>query len=557
MRKGIAARITRQNAVFIEALHRGARLAANVKTGGEIMSSTRIGGIARVGAAAVLASSPAAISAGSVRISEVRVDQPSSDLDEYFELAGPPDASLNGLAYIVIGDGPAANSGVIEEVTDLGGRSLDGNGRFVAAEPTFSLGTADLVTELNFENGDNVTHLLVSGFSGGVGDDLDIDDDGGFDATPWSEIVDSVALIDTPGSGDWFYSPTRVGPDKTGPPFHIYRCSPSLVWRVGPPDPAGGDDTPGAENPPCPCLGDLDGSGAVDALDLDALLDAWGPCIGCPADFNRDVRVGAPDLVFLLESWGPCPSAPAPGQVDLFDQAIAVDATDEDAADLGLVVTHLYATGEGVSVGDTLVAVGGAGIDAISAEFFQEPIFGGSLPPNSFFFQFEPALRYDTFVTINRLADDDSTTVSPGLSMDAAGVHGDWFTVTPGSQADAVDISAVTGNPGQAGVLIAQLTLVPCVAPPDSDPARPGYRGAVTLYTSASDGGTFAGQEVGVQFPTCPADTDIDGTVGIVDFLALLEWWGVCPCCRADIDGGGAIGVTDFLVLMEAWGSCP
>ncbi|MHC4826430.1 MAG: hypothetical protein ACYTEY_07730, partial [Planctomycetota bacterium] len=58
----------------------------------------------------------------------------------------------------------------------------------------------------------------------------------------------------------------------------------------------------------------------------------------------------------------------------------------------------------------------------------------------------------------------------------------------------------------------------------------------------------------------CPADTcpwdcgDGDGTVGIVDFLAMLaQWGGPGPC---DFDGGG-VSVTDFLLLLAHWGDCP
>jgi hypothetical protein len=521
------------------------------------MSTTSCACLAGVCAVAVIASPAPAAFDENIGISEVRIDQPGSDLDEFFELAGPADAPLDGLAYIVIGDGTAGNNGVIEEATGLGGHSLDGGGLFVAAEATFGPGTADLITPLNFENGDNVTHMLVAGFTGTIGDDLDTDDDGVLEATPWVEILDSVALIDTAGSGDRVYCATRLGPDGNGPPFHIHRCSPSLVWRIGPQDPAAGDDTPGAENPSCPCLADLNATGTVDAVDLEELLDAWGSCVGCAADFNADTLVSPPDLAFLLESWGPCPSAPAPGTADLFDETIAVDATDQDAADRGLVVTHLYATGDRVVVGDTLLAVGSADIDAVSAAFFQEPIFGGSLPPDSFFFQFEPALRYDTFVTMNRLADDANTTGAPGLFMDPARISGDWFAVPGDGQAEAVDISGVTGNPGQAGVLIGQLTLVPCEPSSGHGAARPAYGGALTLYTSASDGGTFGGVEVRARFPVCPADVDADGSVGITDFLALLSGWGACPCCRGDTDGDGVIDITDFLAVVEGWGPCP
>ena len=47
---------------------------------------------------------PAFAGGGDVIINEIRIDQPGSDVDEYFELAGAPGTSLDGLTYIVIGD---------------------------------------------------------------------------------------------------------------------------------------------------------------------------------------------------------------------------------------------------------------------------------------------------------------------------------------------------------------------------------------------------------------------------------------------------------------------
>ncbi len=180
-----------------------------------------------------------------LEISEIRIDQPGSDVDEYFELSGPP-GSLDGLTYLVIGDS-SAGSGVIEAVVDLSAHAIPGSGYFVAAESSFSLGTANLTTSLNFENNDNVTHMLVRDFSGANGDDLDGDDDGTLDVTPWAEIVDWVSLVETPGSGDHYYSPKTVGPDGSFVPAHVFRCPGS--WEIGDFDPSGGQDTPGAANP--------------------------------------------------------------------------------------------------------------------------------------------------------------------------------------------------------------------------------------------------------------------------------------------------------------------
>jgi hypothetical protein len=55
------------------------------------------------------------------------------------------------------------------------------------------------------------------------------------------------------------------------------------------------------------CLADIDGDGRVDAADLGAALDAWGPCgADCLADLDGDGRVDAADLAILLGAWGGC-----------------------------------------------------------------------------------------------------------------------------------------------------------------------------------------------------------------------------------------------------------
>lgn len=182
-----------------------------------------------------------------ISLNEIRIDQSGTDVDEFFELFGTAGASLDGLSYVVIGDG-AGGSGVVEAVVDLSGFSIGDDGFFVGAESTFTLGTADFVGNLNFENSDNVTHMLVRDFTGAEGDDLDTDDDGVLDIEPFSEVVDSVALIETVGSGDQVYSETTVGPDGTFVPGHAYRSPDGDGdWEIG--DFGGSDDTPGAANP--------------------------------------------------------------------------------------------------------------------------------------------------------------------------------------------------------------------------------------------------------------------------------------------------------------------
>lgn len=191
-----------------------------------------------------------------ISINEIRIDNTGTDTDEYFELAGQAGASLDGYTYLVIGDG-TGGSGVIENVTDLTGQSIQADGLLAvhdsdnASIPGGTCGGYDLVDfGLSFENSDNVTHLLVFGFVGANGDDLDTNDDGTLDSQPWSQLIDSVALIETVGTGDLVYSNNQVGPDGTFVPGHVYFCA-GTGWVIGPFSNCA-EDTPGSANINCP-----------------------------------------------------------------------------------------------------------------------------------------------------------------------------------------------------------------------------------------------------------------------------------------------------------------
>ena len=181
-----------------------------------------------------------------VDISEIRIDQVSTDNDEYVELKGTPAASLAGLTYLVLGDGASDNGGTIEEVTSLSG-TIPGSGFFVVAEATFTVGLANQTTDLNFENDDTVTHMVVTGFTGSDGQDLDTNDDGTFDVVPWTSIVDVVAVIKD--ATDPSYGPPNVGPIAAAvPPAHVFLCN--AGWLMGGTSSQAPDteDTPGAPN---------------------------------------------------------------------------------------------------------------------------------------------------------------------------------------------------------------------------------------------------------------------------------------------------------------------
>jgi hypothetical protein len=70
------------------------------------------------------------------------------------------------------------------------------------------------------------------------------------------------------------------------------------------------------------------------------------------------------------------------------------------------------------------------------------------------------------------------------------------------------------------------------------------------------ESGTTIGNAFIVIRLSCPWDCgDSDGTVGVVDFLAMIAQWGqIATTC--DFDGDG-VSVVDFLALLATWGPCP
>jgi hypothetical protein len=176
------------------------------------------------------------VQAQGLRIVEIRIDQPGPDLDEFFELAGPPGASLEGISYVVLGDDDVdleRGCGIVEERVDLSSLRLGADGLLCVAEPLARC-TVTERRSLNFENNDNVTHLLVRGCTARVGDDLDRDDDGQLDVQAWDEVLDAVAIDEGRSvqcAGDeHVYAAQSVLPQGAFSAGHIRRCGD--VWQA-------------------------------------------------------------------------------------------------------------------------------------------------------------------------------------------------------------------------------------------------------------------------------------------------------------------------------------
>lgn len=54
-----------------------------------------------------------------------------------------------------------------------------------------------------------------------------------------------------------------------------------------------------------PALGDVNGDGSINVIDLLAVINSWGPCSPtCAADMNADGVVNVIDLLMVIENWG-------------------------------------------------------------------------------------------------------------------------------------------------------------------------------------------------------------------------------------------------------------
>lgn len=132
-------------------------------------------------------------------INEFVANHTGTDTNEYVEVFGDPDTDYS--AYSILQLEGDTSKGVIDTVLSVGTTNADGFwvSNYFGDE---------------FENG-TITLLLVTDFTGSDGDDLDTDDDGTLDVTPWSALVDAVAVLDG-GDGDLTYASTVLYPYYDG-----------------------------------------------------------------------------------------------------------------------------------------------------------------------------------------------------------------------------------------------------------------------------------------------------------------------------------------------------
>jgi uncharacterized protein len=123
---------------------------------------------------------------------------------EFVEVFGTPNTDYSAYTLLEIEGDSGAALGTVDEVIAVG--STDAAGFWLMNLPANAL-----------ENG-TITLLLVRNFTGALGNDLDTDNDGTFDSTPWEAIVDAVAVNDG-GAGDLTYGTPVLGVSYDTLPF--------------------------------------------------------------------------------------------------------------------------------------------------------------------------------------------------------------------------------------------------------------------------------------------------------------------------------------------------
>jgi len=119
---------------------------------------------------------------------------------EYVEVFGTPNTDYSAYKILEI-EGEGMGIGVVDEVISVG--STDANGFWLDNLPANAL-----------ENG-TLSLLLVKNFSGALNNDLDTNNDGTFDVTPWDAVTDAVSVNDG-SAGDTTFGVPSLGPNYDG-----------------------------------------------------------------------------------------------------------------------------------------------------------------------------------------------------------------------------------------------------------------------------------------------------------------------------------------------------
>jgi endonuclease/exonuclease/phosphatase family metal-dependent hydrolase len=405
-------------------------------------------------------------------LNEIGVSDTGTDA-EFFELAGSPSADLTGLDLVVLEGDTADNPGTVTVHIDLTG-AIPADGFWAATSPeanaTYGVTGDQSIADNTFTNS-STTYLLVSGFSGAVSDDLDSDDDGVLDTTPWSAIVDDLALTD--GDSPILYSTTVIGPDGSFLPPGAFRCPDGDgTWDLLDFNPENG--TPGVDNgcpdttqptvtTTTPADGDtgvpvtttltIDFSEAVDATASAATLDCDGsaqPVSGLPA-------TGTAQIILT-------PDADLPSGASCTATLVATEIQDGDGNTLSENFSWSFQTDPGVLEIWQIQGAGSASPFAGQSVTTEGNVVTG-IGPDGFFMQ-TPDARADASVDTSNgifVFTGEAPSLAVGDIVDVSGEVVEFFDFTEFTNDPTVTVA------GSGAALPAAVVFDSAVPSPDPD----------------------------------------------------------------------------------------
>ena len=549
--------------------------------------------------------------------------------NEYIEIKGTPGESLAGVTVVILGDGASTGTaitrtGVVEWIYRFAATDVIGsNGYLVLHNPgqnpanaadtagawtlTVDPGATNLPWgyqasglsgDTQIESPDNMTFLLVRDFTGtdtfqtrapnagAGGQDLDTNDDGTLDITPWSSIIDSVAFKETngavPAAGqDWWYSPNTCGPYISRTVVSATTGTTVAGWDYQTTTNSNGG-TAAAASPNTPKLFKsnagvgtmyLDGTnGSSDwaqATELNSFtgtgLNATGTATG---GNGLDPATSATSCLALVGSGANGKSVTFKFSMAAVQGVTLSYAARTSGATTGFT-THQWAYStngtdwtdiEAITPFTTSFAVKTlAALNALdgAADAYLKCTFSGATSTTS-------NNRLDNVLLLSSPVSSDTVVTSyAGPTMGIRQANGTWFigaqSVVAGTSQDtpgAANYEAPTytcGDPNAGDCAVAHgnpfcADACCCAYVGGLDPFCTTVRWDAICVAKAADCAANCSSA------PCPADLNLDGVVGGADLGFLLGAWNGPD---GDLNGDGTTSGADLGALLGAWGACP
>ena len=163
-------------------------------------------------------------------VNEFVLNHAGGDTNQFVEIAGYPSTSYADYTLLDIDGDADGDIGKIDQVFPIGTTDASGIWSTGFLDRQLDTGTSSF--------------LLVKGFTGAVGQDLDANNDGGLDAKPWTDLIDAVTVTDN-DIGDYNFWAQPLPIDMLGGASRFPNGS--LTWYPNDFDGAG---LPGFEGAP-------------------------------------------------------------------------------------------------------------------------------------------------------------------------------------------------------------------------------------------------------------------------------------------------------------------